>query len=177
MSRKYILYMKNCIKQWKTPDLMALGHAVKMFCYVMLHQEATPLPTPACAWAWPARPVRKSLKQVHWGKSMVDNHPKQMIPLWIKSKCWCQRFYSDKSRDVDPFLEKTLYRIASTKLLFKMAISIKLLAPSHSLNVLFWPGGGSWPSIISQTPTLIHCHLAWMLQLLLPSWCQAPSNL
>ena len=99
------------------------------------------------------------------------------IPLWIKWKCWCQRFYSDKSRDVDPFLEKALYRIASTKLLFKMAISIKLLAPSHSLNVLFWPGGGSWPSIISQTPTLIHCHLAWMLQLLLPSWCQAPANL
>ena len=99
------------------------------------------------------------------------------IPLWIKSKCWCQRFYNDKSRDIDPFLETALYRIASTKLLFKMAISIKLLAPSHSLNVLFWPGGGSWPSIISQTPTLIHCHLAWMLQLLLPSWCQAPSNL
>ena len=130
-------------------------------------------------WSFWRRPGHQPSR---WGTrfechSHISNLNTSYIPLWIKSKCWCQRFYSDKSRDVDPFLEKALYRIASTKLLFKMAISIKLLAPSHSLNVLFWPGGGSWPSIISQTPTLIHCHLAWMLQLLLPSWCQAPSNL
>ena len=92
----------------------------------------------------------------------------KIIPL--KSKCWCQQFYSDKPRDVDPFLETALYRIEGTKLFLNMAISTKLLAPSHSLNVLFlaW-GGGSWPSIISHNTTLIHCQLVLMLQLLLPN--------
>ena len=160
-------------------------HAGKSCCVLKLwgfsKLDIEHVEIPICNhWFWKRKAVTQICEVLFLSRlklCLLNGEDMNVIPLWIKSKCWCQRFYSDKSRDVDPFLEKVLYRIASTKLLFKMAISIKLLAPSHSLNVLFWPRGGSWPSIISQTPTLIHCHLAWMLQLLLPSWCQAPSNL
>ena len=27
------------------------------------------------------------------------------IPLWIKQKCWCEQFYSDKPGNVDPLSE------------------------------------------------------------------------
>ena len=63
-------------------------------------------------------------------------------PFELSQSVGVSIFFSDKSRDVDPFLETDLYRIEGTKLILKMAISKKLLAPSHSLNVHFWPWGG-----------------------------------